>query len=154
MNSRSRTRRSRMSFEMNRTLQWKLIAGFLLVFVAGGITGAFIGGSYARRHFFELHHPERIAGRMKDRLRAELNLPPEQLANISPIIDKTTAQLRNMRRDTGHRVRQIISDAHRQMGAELTDEQRQKLKQIEERHRHWRHYRFHDSSDQGPSPTP
>jgi Spy/CpxP family protein refolding chaperone len=40
------------------------------------------------------------------------------------------------------------------MGAELTDEQRQKLKQIEERHRHWRHHRFHDSSDEGPSPTP
>jgi hypothetical protein len=33
---------------MNRALQWKLIAGFLLVFVAGGITGAFVGGSYAR----------------------------------------------------------------------------------------------------------
>jgi Spy/CpxP family protein refolding chaperone len=40
------------------------------------------------------------------------------------------------------------------MGAELNDEQRQKLKQIEERHRHWRHHRFHDSSDEGPSPTP
>ena len=73
---------------MNRTLQWKLIAGFLLVFVAGGITGAFVGGSYARRHFFELHHPERIGGRMKERLRAELNLTPEQVAKISPIIDK------------------------------------------------------------------
>ena len=59
-----------MSFEMNRALQWKLIAGFLLVFIAGGITGAFVGGSYARHHFFELHHPERIAGRMKERLRA------------------------------------------------------------------------------------
>src|SRR5262245_2035135 len=74
MNSPSRIRRSRMSFEMNRVLQWKLIAGFLLVFIAGGITGAFVGGSYARHHFFELHHPERIAGRMKERLRAELNL--------------------------------------------------------------------------------
>ena len=47
---------------MNRALQWKLIAGFLLVFIAGGITGAFVGGSYARYHFFELHHPERIGG--------------------------------------------------------------------------------------------
>ena len=119
---------------MNRALQWKLIAGFLLVFVAGGITGAFVGGSYARRHFFELHHPERIGGRMKERLRAELNLTPEQLEKISPIIDKTTAQLRDIRRDTGQRVRAIIADAHRQMGAELSDEQRQKLKQIEERH--------------------
>jgi Spy/CpxP family protein refolding chaperone len=138
-----------MSFEMNRVLQWKLIAGFLLVFVAGGITGAFVGGLYARHHFFELHHPERIAGQMKERLRTELNLTPEQLAKVSPIIDKTTAQLRDIRRDTGRRVHEIIIDAHRQMAAQLTDEQRQKLTQMEERHR-----RFHDSSDEPPSPTP
>jgi Spy/CpxP family protein refolding chaperone len=143
-----------MSFEMNRALQWKLIAGFLLVFIAGGITGAFVGGSYARYHFFELHHPERIAGRMKERLRAELNLTPEQLAKISPIIDKTTAQLRDIRRDTGRRVHEIITDAHQQMAAQLTDEQRQKLTQIEERHRQWRHRRFHDDLDKAPSATP
>jgi Spy/CpxP family protein refolding chaperone len=143
-----------MSFEMNRALQWKLVAGFLLVFVAGGITGALVGGLYARHHFFELHHPERMAGQMKERLRAELNLTPEQLAKISPIIDKTSAQLREIRRDTGRRVHEIIADAHHQMAAQLTDEQRQKLSQIEERHRRWRHRRFHDSSDENPSATP
>src|SRR5215211_1833306 len=153
MNSPSRIRRFRMSFEMNRALQWKLIAGFLLVFVAGGITGAFVGGSYARYHFFELHHPERIGGRMKERLRAELNLTPEQLTEISPIIDKTTAQLRGIRTETGRRVHQIIADAHRQIGVQLTDEQRQKLKQIEERHSRWRHHRFHGPPPEAPSPT-
>ena len=139
---------------MNRALQWKLIAGFLLVFIAGGITGAFVGGCYARHHFFELHHPERMAGRMKERLRADLKLTPEQLSKISPIIDKTTAQLRDIRRDTGRRVHEIIADAHQQMAAQLTDEQRQKLTQMEERHRRWRHSRFHDSSDEAPSPSP
>ena len=139
---------------MNRALQWKLIAGFLLVFVAGGITGAFIGGSYAQHQFFELHHPERMAGRMKERLRADLNLTPDQLAKISPIIDKTTAQLRDIRRDTGRRVHEIITDAHQQMAAQLTDEQRQKLTQIEERHRQWRYRRFHDDLDEAPSATP
>ena len=139
---------------MNRALRWKLIAGFLLVFVAGGITGGFIGGWYAQNQFFELHHPERIAGRMKERLRTELSLSPEQVAKISPIVDKTTAQLRDIRRDTGRRVHEIIADAHHQMAAELTDEQRQKLTQMEERHRRWRHGRFHDSSDEPPSSTP
>jgi Spy/CpxP family protein refolding chaperone len=138
---------------MNRALQWKLIAGFLLVFVAGGITGAFVGGSYARYHFFELHRPERIGERMKERLRTELNLTPEQLTKISPIVDKTTAQLREIRRDTGRRVHGIIADAHHQMAAQLTDEQRQKLTQIEERHQQWRHRRFHDSGE-GPPPPP
>jgi Spy/CpxP family protein refolding chaperone len=147
-----------MSFEMNRALQWKLIAGFLLVFVAGGITGAFVGGSYARYHFFELHRPDRIGGRMKERLRAELNLTPEQLAKISPIIDKTSGELRDIRRETGRRVHGIIVDAHHQMAAQLTEEQRQKLTQMEERHHRWRHHRFHDHSAEpsaeSPSATP
>jgi Spy/CpxP family protein refolding chaperone len=138
---------------MNRALQWKLIAGFVLVFVAGGITGAFVGGSYARHHFLELHRPERIGAQMKERLRADLNLTPEQVAKISPIIDKTASQLRDIRRDTGQRVHQVMAESHRQMAANLTDEQRQKLQQIEERHRRWRHH-FHESPAEMPSATP
>jgi len=139
---------------MNRALQWKLIAGFILVFVAGGISGAFLGGLYARHHFFELHHPQLIGARMKERLRAELNLTPEQVAKISPIIDKATVQLRDLRRDTARRVHETIGEAHRQMAVNLTDEQRQKLQQIEERHRRWRHHRFHEAPAESASPTP
>jgi hypothetical protein len=139
---------------MNRALQWKLIAGFLLVFIAGGITGAFVGGSYARHHFFELHRPERIGAQMKERLRAELNLTPEQMARVSPIMDKTAAQLRDIRRDTGQRVHQVMTEAHRQIASNLTDEQRQKLQQIEERHRRWRHHHVHQRPAEMPSASP
>jgi len=139
---------------MNRALQWKLIAGFILVFVAGGITGAFFGGVYAQHHFFQLHHPQLIGSRMKERLRAELNLTPEQIAKISPIIDKTAVQLREIRRDTARRVHETIGEAHRQMAVNLTDEQRQKLQQIEERHRRRRHHRFHEAPVESASPTP
>ncbi len=139
---------------MNRTLQWKLIAGFILVFVAGGITGAFLGGLYARHLFFEFHRPEQIGARMKERLRTELNLTPEQVAKISPIIDKTAVQLRDIRRETGRRVHETIAEAHRQMAANLTDEQRQKLQQIEERHRRWRHRGLPHEFAPEPSPTP
>src|SRR6266487_1210937 len=72
---------------MNRALQWKLIAGFILVFIAGGMTGAFLGGVHARHLFFEFHQPGVMATRMRDRLRTELHLTPEQVAKISPIIE-------------------------------------------------------------------
>jgi Spy/CpxP family protein refolding chaperone len=139
---------------MNRALQWKLIAGFLLVFIAGGITGAFVGGSYARHHFFKLHRPDRIGAQMRERLQTELNLTPEQVAELSPIIDKTAGQLRDIRRDTGRRVHQVIAVAHRKMGTTLTDEQRQKLQQIEARHRQSRDHHFRESADKMPSATP
>ena len=34
--------------------------------------------------------------RMKERLRTELRLTPEQVAKVSPIVDKTAAQLREI----------------------------------------------------------
>src|ERR1700746_2653949 len=100
---------------MNRALQWKLIAGFLLVFIAGGMTGAFFGAAYARHLFFEFHQPGVMGIRMRDRLRTELNLTPEQVAKISPIIDKTAAQLREIRRDTARGVRETIAEGHTQI---------------------------------------
>ena len=140
---------------MNRALQWKLIAAFLLVFVAGGITGAFVGGKYARHHFFKSHRPAWISAEMKDRLRDELNLTPEQVAKISPIIDNIASQLRDIRHDTGQRVHQVMAEAHRQMAANLTDQQRQKLQRIEERHRQWRHHHhFREPPAEMPSATP
>ena len=140
---------------MNQALKWKLIAGFILVFVAGGISGAFLGGLYARHLFFGFHHPEEIGARMKERLRTELNLTPEQVAKISPIIDKMALQLREIRRETARNVHETIAEAHRRMAANLTDEQRQKLQQIEERHRRWRHGRFqHELPTESPSASP
>ena len=124
---------------MNSALKWKLIAGFVLAFVAGGITGAAVGGMHARHVFFEFHHPELIGIRMKEGLRKELNLTPEQVAKISPIVDKTAAQLKQIRRDTGRRVHEIMMEAHREMAANLTDEQRLKLQQIAARHGHGLH---------------
>jgi Spy/CpxP family protein refolding chaperone len=141
---------------MNQVLKWKLIAGFLLVFVAGGITGMALGGLYARHLFFEFHRPGRMGDRMKERLRTELSLTPEQVAKVSPIVDKTAAQLQEIRRDTGRRVHEIIAEAHKEIAVNLTDEQRQKLQQIEERHRRgWRHrHGPHEFPPESPPATP
>jgi Spy/CpxP family protein refolding chaperone len=124
---------------MNRALKWKLIVGFVLVFVAGGMTGAFLGASRARHLFFAQPHRGMISQRMRDHYRAKLNLTPEQVAKISPIIDKAAAQLEEIRGTTGRRVHETIAEAHREMAADLTEEQRAKLQEIEARHRRWHH---------------
>src|SRR5256886_7046159 len=140
---------------MKSALKWKLIAGFLLVFVAGGITGMALGGLYARHLFFEFHHPRLVGVRMKERLRTELRLTPEQVAKVSPIVDKTAAQLQEIRRDTGRRVHDVMAEAHKEIAANLTDEQRQKLQQIEERHRRGdSHPRPHGIGPESPQATP
>ncbi len=138
---------------MNRALQWKLIAGFLLVFIAGGTTGAFFGAAHARHQFLESPHRGMMSARIRDRLRSQLDLTPEQLAKISPIIDKTAAQLEQIRRETGRRVHDLMQNAHKEMTANLTDDQRARLQKIEERHRHWRHHSPEFHRHQPPSPS-
>jgi Spy/CpxP family protein refolding chaperone len=134
---------------MNRALKWKLIVGFVLVFVAGGMTGAFLGASHARHLFFAQPHRGMISQRMRDHYRAKLNLTPEQVAKISPIIDKAAAQLEEIRGTTGRRVHETIAEAHREMAADLTEEQRAKLQEIEARHRRW-----HDQAREPRESTP
>ena len=140
---------------MNQVSKWKLIAGFLLVFVAGGITGAALGGLYARHLFVEFHRPGRVADKMKERLRAELSLTPEQVAKVSPIVDTTAAQLQEIRRDTGRRVHEIMAEAHKEIAVNLTDEQRQKFQQLQERHRRLHHrHGMPEFAPESPSATP
>jgi hypothetical protein len=139
---------------MNRALRWKLTAGFILVFIAGGITGAFLGGLYARHLFFAFHHPARIGVGMMERLRTDLKLTPEQVAKISPIVDKAAAQLQQVRRDTGRRVHEIMTEVHQQIAANLTDGQRRELQQIEERHQRARYGRWPHEATPQPSLAP
>ena len=138
---------------MNSALKWKLIAGFVLVFLAGGATGVFVSATTAH-YFFGAHRHGFAAQAMKNRLQWQLRLTDEQMAKISPIIDKTAAQLRDIRRNTARRVHETIAEAHRQMAVNLTDEQRQKLQQIQERHRRRHHGHFHEHRAESPSPTP
>jgi hypothetical protein len=132
---------------MNRALQWKLIAGFILVFIAGGTTGAFFTVAHSRRVFIESHDTDVMSERMRQRLRVELKLTPDQLEKISPIIERSATQLEQIRRETGRKVHETFLQAHREMSVYLTDEQRAKLERIEARHRRW--HGFH-----GPPPSP
>ena len=126
---------------MNSALKWKLIAGFLLVFLAGGATGVFVSAATAHRFLFGPHRHGYAAHAMKNRLQWQLRLTDEQMAKISPIIEKTGAQLEEIRGETGRRVRETIAEAHREIAPVLTPEQQQRLQQMEERHRRWFQHR-------------
>src|SRR5256885_2124466 len=141
---------------MNSALKWKLIAGFLLVFIAGGATGIFVTMAVGHHFMFGQHRHGFVAQAMKNRLRWQLRLTDEQMAKISPIIDKTGAQLEQIRGDTGRRVRDAIAEAHREIAPILTPEQQQRLQQMEERRRRWFQHRQLPAriSPAGPEPSP
>jgi Spy/CpxP family protein refolding chaperone len=138
---------------MSRALLWKLIAGFVLVFIAGGVTGAFFAAAHVRHFMSGPPRPGMAAERMRERLRMELKLTPEQLAKISPIIDKAGTQLEQIRTETGRRVHETFAETHREISKDLTEEQRTRLQEMRRRHQRWLH-RFHGTGSPGAELPP
>jgi Spy/CpxP family protein refolding chaperone len=124
---------------MSNSLRWKLIVAFVLVFLAGVAT-AFFGAAHLAIFF---HHPGSgaTAQHMKEHLRSELKLTPEQVGQISPIVDQATANLEAKREETGREVRAIFEDMHARIAPLLTPEQKKRLEEMEQRHRQMMHRR-------------
>ena len=135
---------------MNNSLRWKLILAFVLVFLAGAASGFF--GAFHAHHFFARMDPGSMAQHMKQRLRAELKLTPEQMQQISPVIDRAASQLKTKREQTMRDVHEIFEQAHRGMQPFLAPEQRTRLEELEKRHRHLLHR--HGLMAPGPPPSP
>ena len=133
---------------MNNSLRWKLLLAFVLVFLAGAACGFF--GALHVHHFFARMDSGAMAQHLKQRLRAELKLTPEQMQKISPIIDRAASELKTKREQTMRDVHEIFKQAHREMQPFLTPEQRTRLQELEKRHRHL----LHRHGLTGPPPSP
>jgi Spy/CpxP family protein refolding chaperone len=126
---------------MNTSLRWKLILAFVLVFLAGGAVGFF--GAIHLGHPLFFHHgsSSSIAHHMKEHLRAELKLTPQQVEQISPIVDEATSNLEAKREQAGREVRAIFEEMHKRISPLLTLEQQKRLQEMEQRHRQMMRHR-------------
>ena len=118
---------------MSASLKAKLIAGFVIAFLAGAAAGAFFTFHNAR-HWRSAygHHPHLLTEHLRDRISSELDLTPQQLAKVQPILDRAGKQLQNIRDETGAKVRQVMAETDRALQPELTDAQRARLEKIQQ----------------------
>jgi len=121
---------------MNDALKWKLAFAFLLVFVAGGMTGAFFGIHVLRHHvILGPPHSGDVPDRMREHLRRTLGLSAEQEKKIGPIVEATSAKLESIRVETAERVRAVMEESKKEVAPLLTPEQQKKLDKLENEHR-------------------
>jgi periplasmic protein CpxP/Spy len=121
---------------MNASLKGKLIAGFILAFLAGGAVGGFITFHQTRNWHAEFgRHPHNFTERMRNRITSQLDLTPEQVAKVDPILNHATEELQKIRADTGAKVHQVAAETNQALTPLLTDAQRTKLKELQEQSR-------------------
>jgi hypothetical protein len=121
---------------MNEALKWKLAFALLLVFVAGGVTGAFFSVHHLRHEvMLGPPHSGDVPDRMREHLRKTLGLTAEQEKKIAPVVDATSAKLETIRVETAERVRAVMEDSKKEIAPLLSAEQQKKLDTLEAEHR-------------------
>ena len=121
---------------MNGALKWRFAFAFLLVFVAGGMTGMFLGLHVLHPHvMLGPPHSGDVPDRMREHLRRTLGLTAEQEKKVGPIVDATSARLESIRVETAERVRNVMEDSKKDIAPLLTPEQQTKLDKLESEHR-------------------
>ncbi len=120
---------------MNALGKCKLGLYVVLIFLAGGGTGAIIAWEIGRKTPIPPTPTPEIAVRLKTRFQEKLQLTPEQAQKIAPMIDLAMHRLETIRRDTATQIFANVSDMHEQVVQVLTPEQKTKFDELEqERH--------------------
>ena len=87
------------------------------------------------------------------RATEQLNLTPEQKAKVQPIVDQTTPQIENIRREAMQKTKAVMDNAMAQIRPLLTPEQQKKLEdaQNDRRGKRGGHGGRHGQRDQDDS---
>jgi Spy/CpxP family protein refolding chaperone len=120
---------------MNNLTKPKIASYLALIFLAGGISGAVISGSAAKEEKSKPPTMRGVCDHMRKRLQSELDLTPDQIKRIEPILRETEREMENVRRRTMGQIGQIIEKSHAEIAKELTPAQQVKLAAMESKRR-------------------
>jgi len=114
---------------------WKLVLLLAGIFIAGGITGAFVGQRILRGKFMQRPMPEQWAPSHLKRLADRLDLKPEQQEELRPIIKRNMEELNHLRSKSLAETKFIFERMEREVSEKLTPEQRVKFEKLNQEFR-------------------
>jgi Spy/CpxP family protein refolding chaperone len=124
---------------MSLSASSKIVISLTVIFCAGGVSGAVLGWNSARKSLSKPPTVERVCTKMRDSLQTRLNLTPEQMHKIQPILDRTGKDLHLIHRRTMEEVQMLFQASNAEIAKELTPEQQGKFEALnKERLEFWR----------------
>ena len=109
---------------------WKLILVLVGIFIAGGVTGAFVMIRVGREMMARRPGLEQWAPNHLKRLVERLDLKPEQTDQIRPIVHRNMEDMRRLRTESMAETKRIFERMEREISDKLTPEQRTKFEQM------------------------
>jgi hypothetical protein len=109
----------------------KLGLYLLALFLAGGGSGALISWQICRRTPVTPVPPAEIGARLRARFQSRLDLAPEQMQQMNPIIDQAMGRIEAIRRQTADEIFANVSNMDQQVLLVLTPEQKVKFEEFE-----------------------
>lgn len=139
-----------MSFEK----PWKLVLLLAGIFVAGAVTGSFVTLSVVKKVTQNRGAPEQwVSARLK-MIAQRLELTPEQIAILAPVMKRNSEDLSQLRQDSMRDTRRLIERMEKDIAAVLTPEQKVKFvelnRQMNERARRVMEQRRKEGRDRRP----
>lgn len=112
--------------------RWKAIAGILVIFLLGAMSGV-LGTSLVVKHRIEMFHekgPPSFKPLFMSRFGNRLDLTQKQRMEVGRILDSLHLQLRQLRHDFHPKVKTAFDNAFKEIEEKLTPSQKQKMEQL------------------------
>jgi len=127
---------------MSELTRGKVILYLTAIFLIGAVAGAVGGYTAARQKPFRPPPPPRfedMATHIRNRYQTKLELTPEQLSKINPLIDGHCADFKAMQKEGMEKMSKLTEKFNQQLAEQLTPEQKVKFEAIEKERRERMH---------------
>jgi len=120
----------------------KLAAYVLAIFLAGAGSGSLVTWKLCRRIPVSPVPPAEIGARLRERFQSRLDLAPDQMQKIDPMIEQAMRRVETIRQATARDVFANVSNLHAQVLTVLTPEQQAKFEELERERRQYLRQKF------------
>ena len=121
---------------MNNLNKGKAILYLAAIFLAGAVGGTVVGYTSGKRKGFPPPpRPSEMTRHIIARFQSQLDLTPEQVERIRPLVEQTTANMDGIHRESWRQVSEAFKKLNQQIAEHLTDGQRKKLEAMESERR-------------------
>ena len=127
---------------MSHLTKNKIIVYLAAIFLVGGVTGAVLGWTGAKERWSQPPDGKKICDHDRHRLQSNLNLRPDQMQQIDPILERRAKEMDAIHSRTIKEIEEIIHSSNENIVKVLDPEQRTKFEDLEKKRQEFMRHRF------------